>query len=145
MSNYIAIIHKDPDSDFGVSFPDFPGCVSAAGTLDEAKDMAKEALSLHLRGMIEDGEKIPAPSQLEDLTKDPEYSDAIAFLVIDAPESKPKAVRVNVTIPEDTLQQIDATAKKRGMSRSSFLVNAARSKMKPPSRVKSSKRQSSSG
>ena len=45
---------------------------------------------------------------------------------------KPKAVRVNVTIPEDTLRQIDATAKKRGMSRSSFLVHAARSAMRPP-------------
>lgn len=145
MSHYIAIIHKDPDSDFGVSFPDFPGCVSAAGTIDEAKDMAKEALSLHIHGMIEDGERIPPPSQLEDLTNDPEHSNAVAFLVIDTPELKPKAVRVNVTIPEDTLQQIDATAKKKGMSRSSFLVHAARSAMKTPSRSTSSKRQSSSG
>jgi len=43
--DYIAIIHKDPDSDFGVSFPDFPGCITAGRTLDEAKEMAREALS----------------------------------------------------------------------------------------------------
>ena len=28
MRQYIALIHKDADSDFGVSFPDFPGCVT---------------------------------------------------------------------------------------------------------------------
>jgi predicted RNase H-like HicB family nuclease len=32
---YPAVIDKEPDSDFGVSFPDFPGCVSAGKTLDQ--------------------------------------------------------------------------------------------------------------
>jgi predicted RNase H-like HicB family nuclease len=53
---YVAIIHKDPDSDFGVSFPDFPGCITAGRTLDEAKDMALEALSGHIEVMREAGE-----------------------------------------------------------------------------------------
>ncbi|MBL0942631.1 MAG: type II toxin-antitoxin system HicB family antitoxin, partial [Alphaproteobacteria bacterium] len=35
--NYIALIHKDKNSDFGVSFPDFPGCITAGKTLDEAR------------------------------------------------------------------------------------------------------------
>jgi predicted RNase H-like HicB family nuclease len=43
--DYIAIIHKEPNSDFGVSFPDFAGCITAGRTLDEAKDMAAEALT----------------------------------------------------------------------------------------------------
>ncbi len=43
--DYIAIIHKDDDSDFGVSFPDFSGCVTADRTLDEAKDLAIEVLT----------------------------------------------------------------------------------------------------
>ncbi|MBF8254958.1 MAG: hypothetical protein HW373_1653 [Deltaproteobacteria bacterium] len=43
---YIAYLHKDRKSDFGVSFPDFPGCVTAGKTLDEARRMAVEALSL---------------------------------------------------------------------------------------------------
>jgi predicted RNase H-like HicB family nuclease len=46
MVNYIAVVHKDPNSDFGVSFPDFPGCVTAGSTIDDAKDMAHDALSL---------------------------------------------------------------------------------------------------
>ncbi|MEW6265367.1 MAG: type II toxin-antitoxin system HicB family antitoxin [Thermodesulfobacteriota bacterium] len=132
MANYIAVIHKDPKSDFGVSFPDFPGCITAGRTIDEAKDLAQEALGLHIKGLIEDGERIPAASKLEDLVVHPECSDAVAFVVISVPEAKAKVVRVNVTIPEDTLELIDTAAKRRGMSRSSFLVQAAERVIRPP-------------
>ena len=125
MANYIAIVHKEAKSDFGVSFPDFSGCISAGKNIDEAKDMAQEALTLHIQGMLEDGEQLPSPSRLEEIMDDPDYSDAAAFLVVSVPDAKPRTVRVNVTVPEMTLKQIDAAAKKRGMSRSSFLVHAA--------------------
>ena len=130
MANYIAVVHKDPNSDFGVSFPDFPGCITAGGTIDEAKDMAQDALALHIKGMLEDGEKIPAPSKLEDIMADPDYSDAAAILVVAVSDQKPRSVRVNITVPEDMLHQIDTIAKKRGMSRSSFLVHAAQNAIK---------------
>ena len=129
MSNYIAVVHKDPDSDYGVSLPDFPGCITAGSTIDEAKDMVREALSLHIKGMLEDGDKIPDPSFLEDIMADPENADAIAFLVVTISDPKPKSVRINISIPENTLHQIDAMAKKRGMSRSAFLVHAAQNSM----------------
>ena len=125
MANYIAIVHKETKSDFGVSFPDFPGCITAGKNIDEAKDMAQEALTLHIHGMLEDGEQLPPPSQLEDIMSDPDYTNTIAYLVVSVPDAKPRTVRVNVTVPEMTLKQIDAAAKKRGMSRSSFLVHAA--------------------
>lgn len=125
MASYIAIVHKDPDSEFGVSFPDFPGCVTAGGTIDEAKDLAREALELHIKGMFEDGDDLPAPSRLEDIMDDPEGADAAAFLVVEVPDTRPRAVRVNITVPETILKQIDTAARKRGMSRSSFLVHAA--------------------
>ena len=60
--DYIAIIHKEPDSDFGVSFPDFPGCVSAGETLEEAVLGAQEALSGHVALMIADGDELPKPT-----------------------------------------------------------------------------------
>ena len=60
MRQYIALIHKDPDSDYGVSFPDLPGCVTAGADLDDARGMAEEALALHLAGMAEDGEAFPS-------------------------------------------------------------------------------------
>ena len=62
MANYIAIVHKESKSDFGVSFPDFPGCITAGKNIDEAKDMAQEALTLHIQGMLEDGEQLRSPS-----------------------------------------------------------------------------------
>jgi predicted RNase H-like HicB family nuclease len=125
MANYIAIVHKESKSDFGVSFPDFSGCITAGKNIDEAKDMAQEALSLHIQGMLEDGDQFPVPSSLEDIMSDPDFANAIAYLVVSVPDVKPRTVRVNVTVPEMTLKQIDAAAKKRGMSRSSFLVHAA--------------------
>jgi predicted RNase H-like HicB family nuclease len=125
MTNYIAIVHKDPKSDFGVSFPDFPGCITAGKNIDDAKDMAKEALTLHIQGMIEDGQDLPSPSNLEEIMADPDFGEATAYLVVEVPDTKPRTVRVNITVPETTLKQIDAAAKKHGMSRSSFLVHAA--------------------
>ena len=132
MTNYIAIVHKDPKSDFGVSFPDFPGCITAGKTIDEAKDMAKEALTLHIQGMIEDGDALPDPMQLEAIMADADFADAAAYLVIEAQDVKPRTVRINITVPEMTLKQIDAAARKRGMSRSSFLVHAAQNAIQSP-------------
>ncbi len=125
MANYIAVVHKEAKTDFGVSFPDFPGCVTVGQSVDEAKDSAQEALALHIKGMIEDGDQLPVPSRLEEVMADADYSDAVAYLVVSIPDTKPRTVRVNITVPEMTLQQIDAAAKKRGMSRSSFLVHLA--------------------
>jgi predicted RNase H-like HicB family nuclease len=80
--DYIAIIHKDPNSDFGVSFPDFPGCITAGRTLDEAKEMAREALTGHIALMREAGESLPEPSTLDLVMSDPQFRDgAAAFLV----------------------------------------------------------------
>ena len=101
------------------------GCVTAGETVDEAKDLVQEALALHVKGMIEDGEKLPAPSKLEEIMADADFADAAAYLVVSIPDAKPRTVRVNITVPEMTLKQIDAAAKKRGMSRSSFLVHLA--------------------
>ena len=79
--DYVAIIHKDPKSDFGVSFPDFPGCITAGRTLEEAKDMALEALTGHIGVMRDTGEPVPAPSNFDEVTNDPRFQDGIAFLV----------------------------------------------------------------
>lgn len=125
MANYIAVVHRDPKGDFGVSFPDFPGCITAGATIDEAKDRAHDALSLHIESLLDDGLDVAAPSKLEDIIDRPDYGDAVAVLVISVSEAKPKSIRVNITVPEDKLRKIDAVAKERGMSRSSFLVHAA--------------------
>jgi len=78
---YIAYLHKDRDSDYGVSFPDFPGCITAGSALGEARSRAAEALALHVAGMREDGDPIPQPSTLDDLRTDPAMKGGLAFLV----------------------------------------------------------------
>lgn len=59
---YDATVHRDKDGNFGISFPDFPGCVTAARDLREALEFAQEALALHIEGMVEDGDVIPNPT-----------------------------------------------------------------------------------
>lgn len=125
MANYIAVVHKEANTDFGVSFPDFPGCITAGQTIDDAKELAQEALTFHIKGMLEDGDPLPEPSKLEEIMTDADYADAIAYLVVSVSDAKPRTIRVNITVSEATLKQIDAVAKKRGMSRSSFFVHAA--------------------
>lgn len=124
MRPYIALIHKDPGSDYGVSFPDLPGCVTAGSTLDEAREAAVEALALHLEGLAEDGEPVPEPSSLDAIMSAPENRDGVATLV-DPPKTAEKIVRVNITLPESVLDVIDRTAAKLGMTRSGYIARAA--------------------
>ena len=81
MATYIALLRKDPDSDFGVDFPDFPGCITAGSTLEETRAMAAEALELHIEGMLEENLPIPEPSRLDVVMNDPENAEAIPFPV----------------------------------------------------------------
>lgn len=59
MKPYIAIVHKDPDSAYGLTFPDAPGCFSAADEMDELFAKAEEALTLWTEAMIEEHRAIP--------------------------------------------------------------------------------------
>ncbi|QMV18464.1 ribbon-helix-helix protein, CopG family [Granulicella sp. 5B5] len=120
---YIAYLHKDKGSDYGVSFPDFPGCVTAGKSLEEARRMAVEALTLHMAGMLEDGEAIPEPSTLDQLAKDPAMRGAVAFLV--SAEPPEKTVRINITARESQIETIDRLARARGMTRSAYMVQSA--------------------
>ena len=128
MRQYIALIHKDADSDFGVSFPDVPGCVTAGATLDEARDMAEEALAFHIGGLEQDGEDLPEPSSLEAVMSDSENHDGVAILVR-APERPIKSVRINITLPADVLNDVGRYAEAHGLTRSGFLARAAKREM----------------
>src|ERR1700761_2320202 len=128
MRQYIALIHKEADSDYGISFPDLPGVVSAGRTLDEVRDMGAEALALHLAGMAADGEAAPEPSSLEEIMKDAENRDGVAVLIA-APTAEVKSVRINITMPADVLEQIDRCAEREGFTRSGFLAQAAKKVM----------------
>ena len=125
MPHYIALIHKETGSDYGVTFPDFPGVVTAGRDLGEARAMAEEALAFHVQGMIEDGEPIPEAAALDAIMSDPENRAGVVTLISLKPSPK-RAVRVNVTLPEDILTDIDRYAESHGLSRSGFLAQAAK-------------------
>ena len=124
MTAYIALLRKEPGTDFGVDFPDFPGCVTAGKTLEEARKMAVEALELHLEGMLEDRESIPEPSSLDSVMNGSENRDAVAFLV-EVGTKPAKSVRINVMLPQDLVMAIDRVT----TNRSRFLVEAAKAKL----------------
>ncbi len=120
---YIAYLHKEKKSDFGVSFPDFPGCVTAGRTLEEAHQLAADALKMHIEGMLEDGEIIPEPSTLDQLADDRALKNAVAFLV--TVDVKDRVERFNITARRSQMDEIDRLAKKRGMTRSAYIVAKA--------------------
>ena len=133
--DYIAYLHRDGKSDFGVSFPDFPGCVTAGRTLEEARRLAPEALELHIRGMIEDGDPIPEPSTLDQLQSDPARRGAVCFLV-STNSSADKSMRVNITARASQIRKIDDLADRAGLTRSAFLVQSALRSDRRPGRVR---------
>ena len=120
---YIAYLHKDKKSDYGVSFPDFPGCITAGTTLEKARRMAAKALSFHIAGMQEDGAAIPESSTLDDLQNDPAMKGALAFLV--EVTTQEKTVRINITARESQIAEIDRRATAAKLSRSAYIVNRA--------------------
>lgn len=67
MDHYVALVHKASGSSFGVSFPDFPGCIAAAGSNAAALEQAAEALAFHVKGLAQDGLRIPVPRSLEQI------------------------------------------------------------------------------
>ena len=64
--SFIAVVYTDDDG-VSVEFPDLPGCIPCAESIDEAVENAREALGLHLWGMEQDGEAIPKPSTIKEI------------------------------------------------------------------------------
>lgn len=123
---YPVYVHPGDDSHaHGVTIPDFPGCFSAADSWDELPRMVQEAVELYCGG---EDLTVPAPSSLDLLMQDERYRDGVWLMVdIDLSRLNPKAVRLNISLPEKLLKRIDDEALSRHMSRSAFLAMAAQS------------------
>lgn len=123
---YPVVVHKDPDSDYGVTVPDLPGCFSAGETLDEALNEVVEAIECHLEGLLIDGEPIPAPRPIEQHQRNPDYEGGVwAVVVADISKLSGKTKRVNITLPERVLTLMDKYAAEHGESRSGLITQAA--------------------
>ena len=126
---YVAFIHRDDDTGFGISFPDFPGCVAVGDTVDNAIRHGCDALAFHVEALREDGVQTPPPRSINEIKADPALADwqrgadiALLPLILDKNASR----RVNISIDRGLLDAIDDEATQRGVTRSAFLASAAR-------------------
>jgi predicted RNase H-like HicB family nuclease len=129
MKRYVALIHHEPGTCYGVMFPDLAGCTSAGDSFDEAVSNAAEGLSAHVELMRADGDPIPEPRDVESIRAAREdwvdFENAIVTMIpLLPPAGKP--VRLNISLDEELVKIIDHTAEVRGMTRSGFLADAAR-------------------
>jgi len=85
MPHYIALIHKDGDSCYGVSFPDVPGVFTAGDTIDEAMTNAAEVLVFAAQDWSDlNGARFPAPRTIDALRTDPAFQDRANDAVVAA-------------------------------------------------------------
>lgn len=88
--HYSIVIHKDPDSDYCVTVPDLPGCITAGDTLADAQNQALEAIQCHIEGMLLDGEPVPEAKDITFHQNNPDYTDgtwkSVAIILPDISE-----------------------------------------------------------
>ena len=122
---YPIALHKDDNSDYGVTIPDLPGCFSAGTSIEEAIAMAQEAAECHIEGLLIDAEPIPVPSSVEKYKHSRNFQDCLwALIDVDLSKLSLKSKRINITLPERLLTTIDHYVKKCGESRSGLLAQA---------------------
>ncbi len=123
-----------PNDGWDVVFPDFPGCVAQGDNAHDALDNGREALALHIEGMIAEGEELPDPSRINEPDKDwvlpiatQKHPPPIhALLQVEIPG---ESVRINITMEKALVDRLDAAASREGASRSGFLAQAVREKL----------------
>jgi predicted RNase H-like HicB family nuclease len=121
---YTAFIHKEKGSCFGITFPDFPGCVAASDTKEKALREAREALQLCIDVMFESKEHIPEPGDIDPewISAEADDIEGSALIPVEVPH---KSVRLNISMADHIVERIDTYAKRQGDGRSGFLTRAA--------------------
>jgi predicted RNase H-like HicB family nuclease len=131
MAIIVALVHGEKGA-FGVSFPDFPGCVSGGATISEALRRAPEALASHIEAVAEEGYAMPEIRELDVIKADSkfaeDFSDAVMTAAVDV-ELPGRACRLNISMDEHLVARIDKRARELGESRSGFLAAAAKSRL----------------
>lgn len=126
---YIAVMEGGVKEGYGVWFPDLPGCVSAGSTEAEARENAAEALTLHLEGMIEDREALPAPSSIHSIGPEDVGPGFLYLFVVEAETAGAPSegyTRINITLPTGLWERVIRAS---GGNRSGWLAEAARDRL----------------
>jgi predicted RNase H-like HicB family nuclease len=130
---YLGIIEKDVDSAYGMWFPDMPGCFPAADELNELPRVAAEVLRQHVEALESNGRVVPSPRGVAEVLADRDVRRAMkagaTTMLVPLLADGGRTVRINVTVERGLLEEIDAAAEARGLTRSAFLAQAAREKI----------------
>ena len=126
MQYFYAIVHKDSESAFGVTFPDLPGCFSAADAIDDVLPNACEALEL----WFEDADATQ-PRRLDEIRDLAAVDLAEGAFIVAVPRitRTGRQVRANISLDRGMLDAIDRVATERRLTRSAFLADAARNEI----------------
>lgn len=120
-------IHKEKSSCFGVIVPDIPGCFSAGDTLEEALESTRDAIIAHLNLLSETTLPQIEIKSIEIHKANTDFNKVIwAFVDIDPLTAFGETKKINVTLPQNLIYQIDEMVKKHPelYSRSSFITQA---------------------
>ena len=122
---FLVVLHTERDrTDYGVTVPDLPGCVSAGDTLEQALANAGEAILGHLEVMVEDGQPVPEPNSTVPPLGAGQMIGAVKVDLAEL-EALRETVRLNISMARRTLERIDEAARLAGTTRSGFLAMAA--------------------
>lgn len=121
--NYKTFIHKGKVG-YGITFPDFPGCVSDGKTIDKVLENGKEVLQLMIDTLYESGQEIPVPGTIDDKWLQEECNDieCVGIISVEVPT---KQIRINVSMADYVIARVDKYAKAHGQTRSGVLTEAA--------------------
>lgn len=130
---FVAVIEAETDRAFGIWFPDVPGCYGAADDFEDVIPNAATALRQHVEVLQAAGKPTPTPRPYAEVMTSEEVKGSIAsgcvVIVVPLLADGGRAVRVNISLERGLVEMIDAVADARGLTRSSFLAQAAREKI----------------
>ncbi|MBS1165750.1 MAG: HicB family protein [Proteobacteria bacterium] len=137
MTYVVALIQEEEDSILGISFPDFPGCASAANNMDDVIARGAKALVAHVKSMVENNQTFPLIRTVDDIRRKGNLNGAIiAAVPVELPG---KSVPVQITMDERLLAELDRAASLSGTTRSGKIAEAVRASLSlgglPPRRA----------
>jgi predicted RNase H-like HicB family nuclease len=128
----IALLEGSKDA-WGVSVPDFDGCVAMGASSEEALANAQEALRDWTEARQAGGFGVPAQRSLSELLADPEVKEALAegstlarVLLV---EGIGRPVKANLSLDSGVLAAIDSTAQRLGITRSAMVEKLAKDRL----------------
>ena len=99
---YPALFHKAEEGGFWITFPDLPECITEGDDMQEAYEMASDALGLAIVSRQESNEPLPTPSEPDAIPSEPDaFCVVVEFdLLSYQRKHNSRAVKKTLSIPE---------------------------------------------